>query len=129
MDPNVTQPGTYTAGVSITEDAPGSVDPVAVTMKVNAPLSWGKLVGVVTGSSCTGDTAPLPGATVQVDSYAGSWTFETEADGSYAYWFSTAANPLDIISSKDGYVPQTRRVRVYRGEETQASFTLRKAGC
>ena len=129
MDPNVAQPGTYTAGVAIAEDAPGSVDPVAVTMKVNAPATWGKLVGVVEGESCTGDTAPLPGATVQVDSYAGSWTFTTEADGSYAYWFSTAANPLDIITSKDGYAPLTRRVRVYRGEETQADFTLRKAGC
>jgi hypothetical protein len=129
MDPHVAQPGTYTAGVAIKEDAPGSLDPVAVTMKVNAPLSWGKLAGVVTSSSCTGVTAPLPGATVQIDSYAGSWTFSTEADGSYAYWFSTAANPLDMITSKDGYVPQARRVRVYRGEETQANFTLRKAGC
>ncbi len=129
MDPNVAQPGTYTAGVAIAEDAPGSVDPVAVTMQVNAPATWGKLVGVVHGASCTGDAAPLPGATVQVDSYAGSWTFTTEADGSYAYWFSSAANPLDIITSKDGYVPQTRRVRVYRGEETAADFTLRKAGC
>ena len=129
MDPNVAQPGTYTAGVAISDDAPGSTEPVAVTMKVNAPTTWGKLVGVVEGASCTGDAAPLPGATVQVDSYAGSWTFSTEADGSYAYWFSTAANPLDIITSKDGYVPQTRRVRVYRGEETAADFTLRKAGC
>ena len=129
MDPNVAQPGTYTAGVAISDDAPGSIEPVAVTMKVNAPATWGKLVGVVQGASCTGDTAPLSGATVQVDSYAGSWTFSTEADGSYAYWFSTAANPLDIITSKDGYVPQTRRVRVYRGEETAANFTLRKAGC
>ena len=64
-----------------------------------------------------------------MDSYAGSWTFTTEADGSYAYWFSTAANPLDVIASKDGYMPQSDRVRVYRGEEAQANFTLKKAGC
>jgi len=129
MDPNVAQPGTYTASVAIDEDAPGSIDPVEVTMNVTAPAAWGKLVGIVNGASCTGDAAPLTGATVQVDSYAGSWTFSTEADGSYAYWFSTAANPLDMIVSKDGYVPQTRRVRVYRGEEAQANFTLKKAGC
>ena len=64
-----------------------------------------------------------------MDSWAGSWTFATEADGSYAYWFSTAANPLDMIVAKDGYVPQTRRVRVYRGEEAQANYTLKKAAC
>lgn len=128
-DPHVAQPGTYTAGVAITEDAPGSVDPVAVTMDVDAPGRWGKLVGTVEGSSCSGDTTPLPGATVQVDSYAGSWTFSTESDGSYAYWFSTAANPLDLITSKDGYVPQSRRVRLYKGEEVRADFTLEKAGC
>ena len=62
MDPNVAQPGTYTAGVAIAEDAPGSVEPVAVTMKVNAPATWGKLVGVVSGASCTGDAAPLLGS-------------------------------------------------------------------
>ncbi len=128
-DPNVAQPGRYTAGVAIKEDAPGSVEPVGVTMNVTAPAAWGKLVGVVSGASCTGDTSVLPGATVQVDSYAGSWTFKTGADGTYAYWFSTAANPLDMIVSLDGYVPQTRRVRLYRGEETQANFTLRKASC
>lgn len=128
-DPRVAQPGTYTAGVAITEDAPGSVEPVAVTMNVTAPLTWGKLVGTVQGSSCTGTTAPLPGATVQVESYAGSWTFSTESDGTYAYWFSTAANPLDMIVTKDGYVPQSRRVRLYKGEETRADFTLKKAGC
>jgi N-acetylneuraminic acid mutarotase len=129
MDPHVAQPGTYTASVAIDEDAPGSVEPVEVTMNVTAPAAWGKLVGVVNGASCTGDTEPLPGATVQVDSYAGSWTFATEADGSYAYWFSTAANPLDMIVSKDSYIPQTRRVRVYRGEEAQANYTLKKAAC
>ena len=49
MDPNVAQPGTYTAGVAISDDAPGSIEPVAVTMKVNAPTTWGKLVGVGRG--------------------------------------------------------------------------------
>jgi hypothetical protein len=83
MDPNVAQPGTYTASVAFTEDAPGATEPVAVTMVVNAPGTWGKLV----------------------------------------------ANPLSLIAAKDGYAPQARTVRLYRGESTQADFTLRKAGC
>ncbi len=129
MDPNVAQPGTYTASVGIAENAPGSVEPVAVTMVVNAPATWGKLVGTVSGRACNGDTAPLPGATIQVDSWSGSWTFDTESDGTYAHWFHTGANPLTLIAAKDGYSPQTKQARVFRGEETRADFTLRKSGC
>ena len=43
---------------------------------------------------------------VQVDSWAGSWTFSTESDGTYAYWFNASANPLTLIAAKDGYSPQ-----------------------
>jgi hypothetical protein len=129
MDPNVAQPGTYTASVAIGEDAPGTVEPVAVTMNVTAPGSWGKLAGTVSGRACSGTVAPLSAATLQVDSWSGSWTFTTESDGSYAYWFNAAANPLTLIAAKDGYSPQSRQVRLYRGEETRADFTLRKAGC
>ena len=129
MDPNVAQPGTYTAAVAITEDAPGSVGPVEVTMNVTPPASWGKLVGTVSGRTCGGDESPLAGATVQVDSWAGSWTFSTESDGGYAYWFRAASSPLDMIVAKDGYVPRSRTVRVYRGEETRADFALVKSGC
>ncbi len=129
MDPNVAQPGTYTAAVAITEDAPGSVGPVEVTMNVTPPASWGKLVGTVSGRTCGGDESPLAGATVQVDSWAGSWTFSTGSDGGYAYWFRAASSPLDMIVAKDGYVPRSRTVRVYRGEETRADFALVKSGC
>jgi hypothetical protein len=129
MDPQVAQPGTYTASVAIGEDAPGSVGPVEVTMTVTPPGSWGKLVGAVSGRACNGNVAPLAGATVQVDSWAGSWTFSTEGDGGYAYWFNAGANPLDLIAAKDGYAPQTRRVRIFRGEEVRADFTLRRTGC
>ncbi len=129
MDPNVAQPGTYTASVAIAENAPGSVEPVEVTMVVNAPATWGKLAGTVSGQACNGNVAPLSAATLQADSWAGSWTFTTESDGTYAYWFNTGANPLTLIAAKDGYAPQTRTVRLFRGEETRANFTLRKAGC
>ena len=53
----------------------------------------------------------------------------TEADGSYAYWFHTGFNPFTLIAAKDGYTPQSRKVRLVRGEEIRADFTLRKAGC
>ena len=95
MDPNVAQPGTYTAGVAITEDAPGSVDPVAVTMKVNAADDLGQAGRVRSPArSCTGDdrTAAggdrpgrLVGRVVDVR--------RPRPTGTYAYWFSTAAQP------------------------------------
>ena len=129
MDPNVAQPGAYTAGVGIVENTPGSIEPVGVTMNVTPPKAWGKLAGTVNGRSCQGDVAPLPGATVQVDSWAGSWTFETESDGGYAYWFNAGANPLQLIAAKDGYQPQVKTVRLKKGQTVQGNFTLRRAGC
>ncbi len=98
-------------------------------MTVTPPKAWGKLLGTVTGRSCAGATAPLGGATVQVDSWAGSWTFSTESDGTYAYWFNAGANPLQLIAAKDGYAPQTRTVRLAKGKEVRADFTLRRTGC
>ena len=129
MDPDVAQPGTYSAGVAIKENAPGSVEPVSVTMTVTPPKAWGKLAGTVNGRSCQGDVAPIPGATLQVDSWAGSWTFETEADGGYAYWFNAGANPLQLIAAKDGYQPQAKQVKLRKGKTVRGDFTLRRAGC
>lgn len=128
-DPDVAQPGVYRAAVTIGEDAPGSVDPVAVTMTVTPPRAWGKLVGTVLGQSCTGATAPLAGATVQVDSWAGSWTFITGADGGYAQWINSGANPLELIAAKDGYAPKSKTVRLVRGYTVRADFTLKKTRC
>ena len=129
MDPNVAQPGVYTAGVSISDDAPGSAGPVSVALTVTPPPAWGKLRGTVSGVSCTGATAPLAGATLQVDSWAGSWTFTTGSDGGYAYWFNVRHNPLQLIAAKDGYKPQTKKVRLVRGTTVTGNFALKKNGC
>jgi hypothetical protein len=128
-NPDVAQPGTYTAGVGIKENTPGSVDPVDVTMTVNPPKAWGKLAGTVSGRACNGAVTPLSKATLQVDSWAGSWTFATEPDGSYAYWFNAGANPLSLIAAKDGYAPQARTVKLRKGATVRADFTLRRSGC
>ena len=129
MDPAVAQPGAYSASIAIGEDAPGSVDAVDVTMTVTPPAAWGKLVGTVSGQSCAGAASPLAEATVQVDSWAGSWTFDTNADGQYAYWFNAGANPLTLIAAKDGYQPRAKTVQVIRGNTVTANFALKKRGC
>jgi N-acetylneuraminic acid mutarotase len=129
MSANVAQPGTYTAGVGIKENTPYSVSPVGVTMHITPPVTWGKLAGTVTGVSCQGESSPLAGATVQVDSWATDWTFETDAQGQYAYWIDVRNNPLSIIAAKDGYKPKFRTVRIRQGQTVTANFALQKAGC
>jgi hypothetical protein len=129
MTASVDQPGTYSASVAIKENTPYTVPPVAVTMVAQPPKSWGKLMGTVSGRSCQGAVAPLPGAVVQVDSWAMSWTFATDADGKYAYWMDRRNNPLSIIVAKDGWKPQTRQTRINNATPTVEDFTLSPIRC
>ena len=113
MDPNVAQPGTYTASVAIGENAPGTAEPVDGDDGGQRSRGVGQVGRDGQWPGLQRQRAPLPGATVQADSWAGSWTFSTESDGTYAYWFNSAANPLSLIAAKDGYSPQARTVRLY----------------
>ncbi|MGW6277298.1 S8 family serine peptidase [Kribbella sp. NPDC055071] len=122
---NVDQPGTYSGAVTIGENTPYTVAPVGVTMVVTPPNTWSKLQGTVTSVSSTGVTAPLPGATVEVDSWAQSYTFITDKDGKYAYWLDRRNNPLTLIAAKDGYKPQTRTTKLVAGEPVTEDFALK----
>ncbi|MFG1883303.1 S8 family serine peptidase [Micromonospora sp. NPDC049102] len=126
---NVDQPGTYSAAVTIRQNTPYSVPPVPVTMTVTPPKTWGKLMGTVIGTSCAGATAPIAGAVVQVDSWAMSWTFTTDAAGVYAYWVDRRNNPLTIIVAKDGWKPQTRSTKIDTTTPAVENFTLKPIRC
>ena len=121
----VDQPGTYTGTVTIGENTPYAVDAVDVKMNVTPPTTWSKLMGTVTGVATSGTTAPLGGAIVQVDSWAQSYTFITESDGTYAYWLDRRNNPLTLIAAKDGYKPQTRATKLVNGEPAVEDFALK----
>ncbi|TCM40949.1 subtilisin family serine protease [Kribbella sp. VKM Ac-2568] len=125
LSANVDQPGTYTGSVTVGENTPYAVNPVDVKMNVTPPNTWSKLMGTVTGVATSGATAPLPGAIVQVDSWAQSYTFITESDGTYAYWLDRRNNPLTLIAAKDGYKPQTRVTRLVAGEPAVEDFALK----
>ncbi|WP_230688700.1 S8 family serine peptidase [Micromonospora sp. WMMC415] len=129
MTANVDQPGTYSGSVSIKENTPYPVPPVAVTMTVQPPTTWGKLMGTVTGTSCQGASAPIPGAVVQIDSWAMSWTFATDAQGRYAYWMDRRNNPMTMIVAKDGWKPQTRQTRINTSTPTVEDFALSPIRC
>jgi subtilisin family serine protease len=125
LSATVDQPGKYSGQVTIRENTPYSVTPVAVTMTVTPPTTWSKLMGTVTGVATSGTTAPLPGAIVQVDSWAQSYTFITDNAGQYAYWLDRRNNPLTLIAAKDGYKPQTRTTRLVAGEPVVEDFALK----
>ncbi|MFC8616651.1 S8 family serine peptidase [Micromonospora purpureochromogenes] len=129
MTANVDQPGTYSGSVSIKENTPYAVPPVAVTMNAQPPTTWGKLMGTVTGTSCQGARSPLAGAVVQVDSWAMSWTFATDAQGRYAYWMDRRNNPLTMIVAKDGWKPQTRQTKINTSTPTVEDFALSPIRC
>ncbi|MFF0176920.1 S8 family serine peptidase [Micromonospora profundi] len=129
MTANVDQPGTYSGAVAIKENTPYSVAPVEVTMTATPPKTWGKLMGTVTGTSCQGATSPISGAVVQVDSWAMSFTFATDAAGKYAYWMDRRNNPLTMIVAKDGWKPQTRQARIDTTTPTVEDFGLSPIRC
>ncbi|MFF1833538.1 carboxypeptidase regulatory-like domain-containing protein [Streptomyces sp. NPDC058231] len=123
----ITQPGDFTAQIGISANTPYSVASVPVTMTVAPPNTWGKITGTVLGKPSGGTAAPLKGATVQIDSWASSYTLITDKDGHYALWLDARNNPLTVIVAKDGYAPTTTTVKVVKKGTVTTDFTLKKA--
>jgi hypothetical protein len=121
----ITQPGTFTAQLSISAKTPYRIAPVPVTFVVNPPKTWGKITGTVTGVGCTGTSAPLTGATVQITSKTASYTLKTDRNGQYVLWLDVSNNPLTVIAAKDGWGTQTRSVKITKGVATMADFSLK----
>jgi N-acetylneuraminic acid mutarotase len=125
-DSAIAQPGVYTAAITLRTDTPYSVPRVAVNMKVKPPTTWGKVAGRVTTIDRSGASVPVPGATVELDSWAASYTLTTEADGSYAVWIDTRNNPVTAIVAKNGYKPQTTKIKVRAGRTVTKNWVLIK---
>ncbi|MDT4992964.1 MAG: hypothetical protein QOH97_2856 [Actinoplanes sp.] len=120
----ITQPATYTAALTLSTDTPYPLATVPVSMTVNPPQTWGKITGKVTSAV---DGSVIPGATVQINSWAADYTLKTAKDGTYGLWLDVRNNPLQLIIAKDGYQPQTKTLRITRGTSTAANFTLKKS--
>jgi N-acetylneuraminic acid mutarotase len=121
----ITQPGTYTAQLTISAKTPYTVAPIPVTFVVNPPKTWGKITGTVTGAGCTATPGPLPGATVTVASSATTYTLKTDKNGQYLLWLDTRNNPLTLIASKDGWTSQATSVKVTPLKTTTTDFILK----
>ncbi|WP_435179418.1 carboxypeptidase regulatory-like domain-containing protein, partial [Actinacidiphila sp. bgisy145] len=120
--PEITQPGVYTASLSLTTDTPYRLAPIGVAFTVKPPATWGKIAGTVTASG----GGPLAGATVQIDTWATHYTLKTAKDGTYALWLDVRNNPLQLIVAKDGYQPTVTTVKIKKGATTTADFALLK---
>jgi carboxypeptidase family protein/Kelch motif protein len=123
-DPSITQPGAYTATLLMDSDTPYQVSAVPVTMTVTPPKTWGKITGVVEFTDSTGALVPIPGATVQIDTWAAHYTLHTDVNGGYALWLDVRNNPLTVIAAKDGYQPQVATVKIKKGNVITVSFIL-----
>ncbi len=121
---DVTQPGTYRARLTFQTDAPYPTIAVPVTMTVTPPGTWGKISGTVYGVKCNGTAVALPGATVQIDTWAAHYTVRTDADGGYQLWLDRRNNPLTVIVAKDGWQPQSKQVTIKAKATTTVDFRL-----
>lgn len=120
--PDITQPGTYTAKLSIGTDTPYSVAAIPVSMTVKPPKTWGKITGTVTGPG-----GAIAGATVQINSWATHFTLKTDKNGQYALWLDVRNNPLRLICAKDGFQPQVKTARIAKLATLTVNFALLKA--
>ncbi|MFJ4922961.1 carboxypeptidase regulatory-like domain-containing protein [Streptomyces sp. NPDC088725] len=122
----VTQPGDYSAALTLTSDTPYQVPAVPVVLHVAPPKTWGKITGTVLGTTASGDTAPVAGATVQLDSWAAGYTLTTGKDGGYTLWLDARNNPLTVIAAKDGYQPAVATVKIKKKATVTSDFTLKR---
>ncbi len=125
----VDQPGTYVAALEARDTTPYTPPSVAVSLRVDAPSSWGKLAGTVYGKDCAGVKAPLPGASVRYDGPLADRTLRTDAAGKYAVWQDRANSPATLVVTKDGWFPATGSVQIRAGQTTTKDFTLNRTGC
>jgi N-acetylneuraminic acid mutarotase len=120
-DASITQPGAHTASLVLTGDTPYPTPPVDVTMVVKPAKTWGKIAGTVTGTN----GKPLAGTTVQIETWASSYTLKTDKNGQYGLWLDVRNNPLQVIAAKEGYQPQAKTVKITKGTTTTVDFTLK----
>ncbi|MFD3453931.1 carboxypeptidase regulatory-like domain-containing protein [Streptomyces sp. NPDC058691] len=124
--PEIAQPGDFTAQLALDNDSPYGMRKVAVSLHVDPPKTWGKITGTIRGVQSDGTTKPLAGATVEIDSWAASYSLRTAADGTYSLWLDSRNNPLSVIVAKDGYRPVATTVKIKKGATVTGDFTLKK---
>ncbi|GAB3810699.1 hypothetical protein GCM10028799_04140 [Kribbella italica] len=125
----VSQPGVYQARLTLGEETPYPAVATDLTLTAQAPASWAKLSGVVSGKQCDGSVVPLPGATIAVDRGTGSWTLTSGADGGYALWVPGSKAKAGLIAALPEYRPASLTVVLRQGAAVVQPVTLQRLGC
>ena len=125
----VTQPGEYFGTLFVNSDDPINDNiSVPVTMTVEPPATWGKLMGTVHSLGyCDADPAPVADQEVLIEGSSGvSWTVTTDVSGTYQLWLDEMYSPLTVTVSypnhEDG---EATGVAVSGGTTTTQDFDLR----
>ncbi|MBN1246977.1 MAG: DUF11 domain-containing protein, partial [Anaerolineae bacterium] len=127
--PETSQPGVYMAALHLTTGDPyNGVQVIPVTMTVEAPATWAKIVGTVLAwDHCDTTSRVMPGATVLIESANGtdSWAFTTDAEGTYDLWLDEAHSPVVVTVSAEGYVTTVDVVAFDDGDTVNPVHDLR----
>lgn len=117
-------PGTYTANLLISHNAPQPAVNVPVTFTVAAPPTYGQIDGAVDGlAACDAPGSPLQGAAVAITGGTVATT-TTNASGQYSYYL-LGGSAYTLTVSKPGYVSQQAVVNVTAQQTTTTNFDLR----
>ncbi len=130
--PETMQPGTYFGELKVDSNAANDVANIPVTLTVEAPATWGKIEGVVTGLGYCDVATPilLEEAEVTIESGTGlvEWTLLTDENGAYQLWLDAAHSPVDITIAYPDHITQVfNDVVVTAGGTTTRNAALRWA--
>ncbi|MEU8223226.1 S8 family serine peptidase [Kribbella sp. NPDC048915] len=124
----LSQPGTYRAGLAVRGGTPYAVTSVDVALVAQAPPNWVRLSGTVTGKACDGTSSALAGAVVALDNRAGSWTLSTGPDGGYAVWLPGGGKVRVVVAAND-FRPVSVDVALRPGKAVELPITLQRLHC
>ena len=123
----VNQPGEYLATLSILNDTPYGPASVPVTMTVNTPPSFGRIIGTVASLGyCDQNSAPIEGAEVTIEGATQTVTLTTDIAGSYSYYLDASEAPLNIqVTATDHVGDSVSGIGLTAGQTTTQDFDLR----
>jgi hypothetical protein len=128
-DPSVSQPATYTAALDISTNTPYLTPPVGVTLNAQPPATWGKITGIVSGTSCSATASALTGAEVNIIGSTAGRVLITGASGSYELWIDQSQSPLTVIASLDNWQAQVATVPIQGRKTATVNFALTPMQC
>ena len=125
----VTQPGEYFGTLFVNSDDPFNDNiPVPVTMTVEPPATWGKLMGTVQSLGyCDAAPAPVADQEVLIEGSGGmTWTVTTDVSGTYQLWLDEMYSPLTVtVAATDHETGTVTGVTVISGTTTTQNLDLR----